>query len=192
MAEARSSRPARALLALERQSDRRWFLPGVGLFPLSDYVLPFLPNQIMLAGLSMTLPRRWIALAATFAIATALGAALVTALVQRFGMALIQQVVGTMPETSAIAPVLELIKRHGLPMLVLLAMLPWPPRTAVLACAIAGLSPAQVGLAVLSGRILPSGLLAGLGARAPAVLRRIGSIDRLMEELEAERKRLIS
>jgi hypothetical protein len=77
-------------------------------------------------------------------------------------------------------------------MLVLFAMLPWPPRAAVLACAIAGLSPTQVGLAVLFGRILPAGIYAGLGARAPAVLSRIGSIDRLMEELEAERKRLIS
>lgn len=191
MAEASPSGPARALLALERQSDRRWFLPGVGLFPLSDYVLPFLPNQIMLAGLSMTLPRRWVALAATFAIATALGAALVTALVQRFGMPLVQQVFGTMPETSAIAPALELIKRHGLFMLVLFAMLPWPPRAAVLACAIAGLPPAQVGLGVLAGRILPAGLYAGLGAKAPAVLRLIGSINRLMAEVEAARQRPI-
>lgn len=191
MAEARPSRPARALLALERQSDRPWFLPGVGLFPLSDYVLPFLPNQIMLAGLSMTLPRRWVALAATFAIATALGAALVTALVQRFGMPLVQQVVGTMPDTSVIAPVLALIHRHGLPILALLATLPWPPRTAVLACAIAGLPPAQVGLAVLAGRILPASLYAGLGAKAPAVLRRIGSIDRVMAEVETARQRPI-
>ncbi len=192
MAEANLSRPARALLVLERQSGRPWFLPGVGVFPLSDYVLPFLPNQIMLAGLSMTLPRRWVALAATFAIATALGAALVTALIQRFGMPLVEQVGGAMPDSSAIVPVLELIQKHGIPMLILLAMLPWPPRTAVLACAVAGLPPAQVGLAVLAGRILPTGLYAGLGAKAPDVLRRIGSIDRLMGEVEAGRHRPLS
>lgn len=82
MVEFLPSRPARALLALQRQADKPWFLPAVGVFPLCDYILPFLPNQILLAGLSMTLPRRWLPLAATFVVATALGAALIAAAVQ--------------------------------------------------------------------------------------------------------------
>jgi hypothetical protein len=54
------SRAARIILALERRSDRRWFLPAVGIFPLSDYVLPFLPNQMLLGRALGVLRHRWL------------------------------------------------------------------------------------------------------------------------------------
>jgi len=188
MAEVALSKPARALLSLERQAHRPWFLPSVGVFPLCDYILPFLPNQILLAGLSMTLPRRWIALAMTFVIATALGATLIVAGIQHFGAPFIETLLGGMPAASALAPVLEQIRVYGLPALIGLAMLPWPPRIAVLACAVAGLLPAQVGLAVLAGRIVPASIYAGLGAKAPHLLRRLASVDRIMREVEAAKR----
>ncbi len=187
MAETKLSRPARALLAVERQADRPWFLPSVGLFPLCDYILPFLPNQILLAGLSMTLPRRWIALALTFVVATATGAALIVAAIQQFGGPVMERFLGGMPEAGALAPALAQIRKYGFAALVGLAMLPWPPRTAVLACAIAGLPPVQVGMAVLAGRIVPATIYAAIGAKAPHLLRRLGSVDKIMREVEAER-----
>jgi hypothetical protein len=177
------------LLSLERQADRPWFLPGVGVFPLCDYVLPFLPNQILLAGLSMILPRRWFALAMTFVIATAAGAALIVAAIQEFGVPVVQQLLIDLPEALALAQVLEQIRTYGFPILIGLAMLPWPPRTAVLACAIAGLPPAQVGLAVLVGRIVPASIYAGAGAKVPHLLRRLASVDRIMCEVEAAKQR---
>jgi hypothetical protein len=188
MAEAVLSRPARTLLALERQGDRTWFLPGVGLFPLCDYILPFLPNQILLAGLSMILPRRWIALAITFAVATAAGAALITAAIQSFGSSFAEQMFGDVLNAGAFAGVVAQIRTYGLPALAGLALLPWPPRMAVLACAIAGLPPVQVGLAVLVGRVVPTSIYAGLGAKAPHLLRRSTRVDRLMREVEAARR----
>lgn len=191
MAEVPLSRSARAILAVDRRSDRPCFLPSVGVFPLFDYVLPFLPNQILLAGLSMMLPQRWIGLAVTFVIATALGAALVAAAIQINGIPFVAQLLGNMPEAEVSGPIFEQIRANGLPALVALAMLPWPPRTAVLACAVAGLPPAHIGLAVLTGRIVPAGLIAGLGAKAPRVLRRIASVDRMMREVEAEKRRLV-
>ena len=74
MADRPPSRAARTIVALDRRADRPWFLPAIGLFPMSDYILPFLPNQMLLLGLAMLRPTRWISLAATFALATALGA----------------------------------------------------------------------------------------------------------------------
>lgn len=187
MAEAAPSRPARALLALERQADRPWFLPAVGVFPLCDYILPFLPNQLLLAGLSMAIPRRWIALALTFVVATAAGASLIVAAIQEFGPTMMEQLLGKMPSASAVAPVLAHIRTYGLLALIALAMLPWPPRIAVLACALAGLPPAHVGLAVLLGRLVPATIYAGVGAKAPQMLRRIPSVDRIVREVEAAR-----
>jgi hypothetical protein len=175
------------LLALERQADRPWFLPGVGVFPLCDYFLPFLPNQILLAGLSMTLPRRWIVLALTFAMASAAGAALIVAAIQHLGMPVVERLFGDMPETGALAPFLAAIRAYGLAALVGLAMLPWPPRAAVLACALAGLPPLQVGIAVLAGRVAPASTYAGIGAKAPHLLRRLAAVDKIMREVEAAR-----
>lgn len=185
MAEAAPSRPARALLALERQADRPWFLPAVGVFPLCDYILPFLPNQLLLAGLSMSLPRRWIVLALTFVAATAAGATLIVAAIQQFGTPVMEQILGEMPEANAVTPVLAQIRRYGLPALAVIAMLPWPPRMAVLACALAGLPPVEVGLAVLAGRIVPATIYAGLGAKAPNLLRRNPRVDRIIREVAA-------
>lgn len=188
MADRLLSRPARVLLSLERKSNRGWFLPGVGAFPLCDYLLPFLPNQILLVGLSMLLSRRWIALAITFVIASALGAGLIVAGVQQFGMPIVEHLFGEMPDASALAPVLEQIRVYGPTALVGLAMLPWPPRTAVLACAIAGLPPVQVGLAVLAGRVVPVTVYAGVGAKAPHLLRRLTSVNRVMSEVKVARR----
>jgi hypothetical protein len=187
MAEVKLSMPAQALLALERQADRRWFLPGVGVFPLCDYIFPFLPNQILLAGLSMTLPRRWVALAMTFVIATAGGAALIVAAIQHLGPPCMEKLFDARPETGALAPMLASIRTYGLAALVAVAMLPWPPRTAVLACAVAGLPPLHVGMAVLAGRFAPASIYAGIGAKAPHLLRRLAAVDKIMREVEAAR-----
>jgi membrane protein YqaA with SNARE-associated domain len=180
--------PARALLALEKRSERAWFLPAVGVFPSFDYVLPFLPNQILLGGLSMLLPRRWIALAATFVIAAAIGAGLITVAIQQFGVPIVSRFVADMPESSALASAIALVRSYGLAALVAVAMLPWPPRTAVLACAIAGLPATSIGLAVLIGRVAPASLYACIGAKAPHLLRRLSKVDAIMREVEAGRR----
>lgn len=135
----------------------------------------------------MTLPRRWPALAGTFIIATAVGATLIVLAVQAFGMPLIERFTGVLQDETALAYALEQVRQHGLPMLIVLALLPAPPRTAVLACALAGFAPVDVGLAVLLGRIAPATLIAVLGAKSPRLLRRIKRIDRVMRQVEAGR-----
>jgi hypothetical protein len=181
------SRAARIILALERKSDRRWFLPAVGIFPLSDYVLPFLPNQMLLVGLSMVLRHRWLGLAATFVIASGLGAMLVAYVIQSWGVPVVEALFDGLPEPSAAAPVIQAVQDWGLVGLAGLAMLPWPPRTAVLVCAIAGLPPLLMGLSVAAGRTVPVLLYAGVGARAPQLLRRFARVDRVLTEIEQRR-----
>jgi membrane protein YqaA with SNARE-associated domain len=186
MAEAAApSRTLRTVLALDRAADRPWFLPAVSLFPLADYVLPFLPNQMLLAALSVLQPRRWLVFAALFVAASASGAVLTAWAVQALGPWLLETIVGGAPERGAAADLLRVVERYGLAGLILLAALPWPPRTAVIVCALAGLPPLTIGLAVALGRTVPAGLLAIGGAKAPHVLRRVRSVDRLLSQLEA-------
>jgi hypothetical protein len=173
------------ILALERRSDRPWFLPAVSVFPLTDFVLPFLPNQMLLVGLSMVLRSRWLALAGSFVVATGIGAALTAMVIQTWGAPAIEALFGGSPEDSGAAQVIEAVRQWGLIALAGFAMLPWPPRTAVIVCAIAGLPPLLMGVVVAAGRTVPALLYAGLGGKAPQLLRRIRRVDKVMREVEA-------
>ncbi|KAB8318333.1 hypothetical protein SD81_016610 [Tolypothrix campylonemoides VB511288] len=193
MGEARThlappSRAVRTILAMERRADRPWFLPAASVFPLTDYVLPFLPNQMLLLGLSVLLPRRWWQLALAFVLATGLGALLTAWAIQLIGGPLLDALFDGGPGDGTVAEVMGAIERHGLWALAALALLPWPPRTAVIACAIAGLPPAAIGATVAAGRIVPAAGYTLLGAFAPHLLRRWRPADRLLSELQAHRR----
>lgn len=185
MAEAaKPRRAARIAAALDRAAGRRWFLPATAAFPLADYVLPVLPNQMLLIGLSMLQPRLWWRLALVFVLAGGTGAMLVATGVQAVGPALVEMLGGA-PSDGAAAQLLDRVRRHALWALAALALLPPTPRSAVILCAVAGLPPLGIGAAVAAGRTLPVGALALIGAVAPAQLRRLSSVDRLLREIEA-------
>lgn len=183
----RPSRAARIIAALDVIADRPWFLPAVSVFPLTDYVMPFLPNQMLLIVLSVLQPRRWCLFALAFVAATGLGAWLSAHAIQAVGPWLLDALFGGRPEEGAAARVLGMVERHGLWALALLAMLPWPPRTGVVVCALGGLPPTLIGAAVAAGRVVPAGLYTLAGSRAPRLLRRFRSIDRVLGEVEALR-----
>jgi hypothetical protein len=174
----------RTVVALDGVADRRWFLPAVSVFPLSDYVLPFLPNQMLLVALSVLHPRRWLAFAATFVIAAAAGALLAALLIQTAaGPWLLETVFGGGAKAGTAGNVLRAIESYGLFALAALAVLPWPPRTAVIVCAVAGLTPLGIGAAVAIGRIVPAIAYALIGAKSPNLLRRVPMIDRVLSQV---------
>ena len=150
-------------------------------------MLPILPNQMLLTALSMLQPRRWKGFAITFVLASGFGALLTALVVQAVGPWLSETLLSGGPEEGAAAGVLALVERHGFAGLALLAMLPWPPRVAVIACAVVGLPPVTIGLAVAIGRTAPVVALALTGAKAPYLLRRLKAVDRVMREVEARR-----
>lgn len=187
----RPSRTVRTITALDRVADRRWFLPAVSAFPLTDYVLPFLPNQMLLVALSVLHPRRWLAFASTFTLAAGAGAALTAAAVQTVGPALLDALFGSGPEAGTAADVLAAVERHGLWALAGLAMLPWPPRTGVLVCALAGLPPVGIGAVVMLGRVVPATGYALAGAKLPHLLLRVRSVRSIMHQVDAARRQAL-
>lgn len=179
-------RAVRAALALDRAAARPWFLPAAAAFPALDYVLPFLPNQLLLAALSLLQPRRWAGVCAAFVAGAGIGAGLTAALIGLVGPALLDRLLPAAPDAARQA--LVLVRAHGLWALLLLAMLPWPPRTAVLVAATAGLHPLGIALAVATGRVVPAFGIAFAGSRAPHLLRRVGAVARFMAAVEAGRR----
>lgn len=52
------SRTARVVAVLHRVADRPWSLPAVSVFPLTDYVLPFMPGRPLAARSAVRRPAR--------------------------------------------------------------------------------------------------------------------------------------
>jgi uncharacterized membrane protein YdjX (TVP38/TMEM64 family) len=123
----------------------------------------------------------------TFVLATTAGAFLIAGAIQEIGAPVMEKLLGDLPEGDADASIAGHIRTYGLTALVVLAILPSPPRTAVIACGLARIPAAQVALAVLAGRIVPATLYAAVGAKAPHLLRKIPSVDRVFREVERAR-----
>jgi hypothetical protein len=179
-----AGRTVRILRRLDAAARRRWFLPAAGVFPLSDYALPVLPNQMLLIVLAVLHPRRWRALAVTFVTAAGLGALLVAGAVQTAGPWLLETLPG---DRDALAGAAGQVRRYGLWALAVLSLLPWPPRTAVLACALAGTPAWVIAAVVLTVRPLPVVAMAFTAAKAPHLLRRWSRIDRVLTAVESHR-----
>lgn len=190
---AERTEPSRALRAaryLDRLSDRPVFLPAVSVFPFLDYALPFLPNQLLLILLSALRPARWIAIALVFTAATVCGAMVTAWLIQSVASPMLSSLFGTSEGSGAsdtFAQAKSYIEEYGLWALTVLALLPAPPRTAVIVCATLGLPPLQIGAAVGAGRIFSAGGVAYLAARAPGWLRRFKKVDQALSALEEHR-----
>ena len=178
------TRAVRALRWIDRQADRPGFYARVGVFPLVDYALPFLPNQLLLIALAYLQRERWLGLALTFAVASALGALLIAFLVQGIGGGVAAWLTANV-ETAG--TVFDFVQGYGVWALGLLALLPAPPRTAVLLCALAGLPPLPIGAAVLAGRLVAASAIAWAAARSPDWLRRLPGMARWIERVERMR-----
>ena len=177
-------RTVRAVRWIDGQADRPGFYARVGVFPFLDYALPFLPNQLLLIALAFLQRRRWLALALTFAVASALGALAIALVVQGVGGGIADRLIANV-EMAGTA--FDLIEAHGTWALALLALLPTPPRTGVLVRALAGLPPLQIGTAVLAGRLVAAAAIAWLAANSPAWLRRVPRVGQRLDALEGWR-----
>lgn len=172
---------ARALRALDRRSEQSNFLPLMSVFPLIGYIVPLLPTQLLLVALSFLHRSRWPSIALSFLVATSVGAFLTSVLIQSVGGGLKDYLLSSSESARQVA---DGIATHGLWAVAILALLPWPPRSAVLICAFAGLNPAAIAISTLAGRIAPTVLLAWLAAHSPDALRRVGWFGEAFDHIE--------
>ncbi len=178
-------RLARVLRALDQRAEQRHFLPLVSVFPLIGYLVPLLPTQLLLVALSFLHRARWLSIALSFLVATSVGAFLTSVLIQSFGSGLKDHLLSNSASARQMAGIVE---THGLWAIAVLALLPWPPRSAVLICAFAGLSPTAIAIAILVGRAAPTVQFAWISAHAPELFRRIGWFGDMFDHIESLRK----
>ncbi|MGL5864376.1 MAG: hypothetical protein ACRCYX_00710 [Dermatophilaceae bacterium] len=82
-------------------------------------------------------------------------------------------VVDALPSLQGLEEVVRRVERDGLWLLLVLSLLPWPPRLVVVACALVGISPLAIGGVLLVGRSVPVVATAALFARVPVSTGRL-------------------
>jgi hypothetical protein len=161
--------------ALASAGDRRK-LPVLGLFPVGDYALPFLPNQVLMMAVALIHPRNWALTALVFTFGSAIGA-----VATGFAIQSLQTTFFADPAQSMNAgAVMAFIRDWGITAVAVLALLPVPPRTAVLVTAYAGVNPLLIGGAVAIGRCAPALALCFVAARAPNAAARFPTLARAL------------
>jgi len=185
----RNDKLTRVLRALDHRSAQPSFLPLMSVFPLIGYLVPLLPTQLLLVALSFLHRSRWPSIALSFLVATSVGAFLTSVLIQSLGGGLKDHLLSSSESARQVA---DGIAIHGVWAVAVLALLPWPPRSAVLICAFAGLNPAAIAISILAGRAAPTVLLAWLAARSPDALRRVGWFGEAFDHIELLRKERVA
>ena len=112
---------------------------------------------MLLVALAFLKPARWAVLALTFAVASAAGAGLIALAVQTLAPGAASWLTANV---EAAGTVFELVGAYGLWGLAALALLPAPPRTGVLLCAVAGVPPFGIAASALLGRLVAASAIA--------------------------------
>lgn len=179
-------RLARVLRLIDSQAQKPSFLPLISVFPLVGYLVPLLPTQLLLVSLSLLHQARWLSIALSFLLATSIGALITSLLIQKVGGGFGETLVS---KNSSLRQISAFISAYGLWAIAILALLPWPPRSAVLVCAAVGLNPVAIALTVLVGRTAPTLLIAWLSAHAPNILRRVQRFDIVLDHIHELREK---
>ncbi|MFZ5495841.1 MAG: hypothetical protein ACOZE5_10975 [Verrucomicrobiota bacterium] len=183
-------KPPRWLVWLHRRAEHRDFLPLTGAVTALDAVLPVVPATSMLVASVLLRPAQWRHAALWFGLGGTLGALAFAALIALAGRPLLEQLLGDAAGTASWLRMEGLVQAHGVLILFALALVPWPVRTAIAVCILAGIPLLQIGLAVLVARLAGFATLAWLAARAPGWLARFRPFRRLLEWNEAARAAL--
>ena len=186
----RHRRFVRCIRRLRQLSHRRWLVPATGLATATDSFLPVMPVQSLLVVLALLHPTRWLRTGLWFALGGTLGGAAMALALSHLGAGYAGEIVGGGAENGFAAGVAGWIRMHGPWALAVLALGPWPLRSAVIVCALGGASWQTIAIALATGRSISFPALAWLVGRRPAWLGRVRWFDRLRRTLDTASNRI--
>lgn len=159
-----------------------------GLLTALDAFVPLVPATSMLVASVLMRPQRWRAAAGWFALGGAAGALALAALISLAGRPMLERLLGDAIGSERWVWTEHQVQAHGIAILFLLALGPWPVRTAVAVCALAGAPLLEIGAAVLLARLAGFAVLSWLTARAPDRMGRLRPFRRIVALNDAARK----
>lgn len=162
----------RALVHVERHTDRPWFIPLVALGAGADFFIIIIPTDMLLVSATLMRPRRWIWNGIWVAFGSAVGAALLGAAVLHWGEPVIRFVSEGALESEAWQSTRGFVDRHGFWAMAALALGPFPLHPAVIVASVAKVPVLEQFAAYFLGRGIKYLFFSWVASHAPSLITR--------------------
>lgn len=164
--------------------NRPWYVALVSLLAGLDLFILIVPSDGLMISAVLARRERWVSTFLWVSTGSALGALLLTALIQGVGIETLQALFPAVFQSQGWSGLEEFMAAYGALALAVVSFSPLPQQPGVIIAALSGTPPIVVFLAVWIGRVVKYGVLAWLAAYAPGQLRKLWLVRRELEELE--------
>lgn len=133
---------------VEQHGKQKRAIPLLASLAVGDFFVPALPTQSSVLALGVLQPKRAPFIALSFALAGAIGTAI---------LALLTLVIAELPVSSGSdqwQSMQRWVQQYGIWVLLAASMLPTPPRTAVIVCLLSGVSSTAAVTTVFAGKLI--------------------------------------
>lgn len=168
---------------IQKYIDRPWYIVAVAFLAMLDLFIMIIPTDGLLVSAVLVKPKKWLGRAIWVSLGSAIGAFLLTVLVQIDSQWVLDNLVeqfvssGTWEQTEAF------VDNYGIFALSLVAISILPQQPVVIIAALAGMQPLQAFVAVLIGRLSKYLVLAWLASHAPGYLKKLPFLSRELESI---------
>jgi membrane protein YqaA with SNARE-associated domain len=160
------------VVRLEKFVDRAWYPFLVALLAAIDLFVAVIPTDGILVTSSLLRPKRWVAMFVSGALGSAVGAAVLSILVNAYGEPFVEWISAGALQSETWVRVADLLNQYGAPALALMAFGPLPQQPAVVLCALAHMPILVIVFAVLAGRGVKYAFFCWAASHAPRLLER--------------------
>lgn len=174
------------IIHLGRFAGRPWYPVLLAFLSAIDLFVLFIPAEGIMVASTMALPRRWFLLAVGSTVGSTLGSVGLAIVLLTHGQASLEWLSPGITDTSTWQFTDRWMDQYGIWALLALSATPMILVPAVALAALAGLPAAQVGAAVLCGRLLRNCLYTYLASHAPRLLFKLKSINKEVREVVPE------
>jgi membrane protein YqaA with SNARE-associated domain len=176
----------RSLKALQKFSDRPWYLPLVAVLAALDNIIVIVPTDGIAISNSLLHPRRWFWSALFISGGSTLGAMVLAILVEKHGLPWALHMYPGIDQTEGWKWAAEFSDKWGLALVVFVAMTPLPQQPTIILSAVAFTPVWEITAAVGLGRTAKYLLMSYLASHAPRVLEHVWGWRAEMREIELQ------
>lgn len=161
------------VLWLEQFADRVWYPPLIAFLSALDNLIIIIPNDGILIGSSMLVPRRWAIFAISVAIGSTIGALTLGYLVEQNGLPWIMEFYPEIDQSRVWIWSDKFFGDYGLLLVFAVSLSPLLQQPVVILAALANTPLWQMAMAVFIGRFIKFMIMAFLGSHSPRLLKKM-------------------
>lgn len=173
---------------LQHHVSRWWYGPFIGLLAFADALILIIPNDGILISSTMLVPKRWLNFAVCISIGSTLGAILLAALTQYYGLPLLERFYPELIASEGWAWSEKFFNEYGLWVVFGVAITPLIQQPSVILAALAHIPLPLIAILVFAGRALKFLFMAWVASHSPRLLGKLWGIQGELEEVGVKTK----